>query len=104
MHTEPTNIFQSAYRTDYDPIRISYHGNVHYNSLVDPYKATIGVGLGLPGYQPGVSDKISLTDRDCTNLEDYYANFFCDALNFAFAGLTMYHPVKLCACFAAMSD
>ena len=76
LHTEPTNIFQSAYRTDYDPIRISYHGNVHYNSLVDPYKATIGVGLGLPGYQPGVSEQIISTDPDRTNLEHFSASRF----------------------------
>ena len=43
------------YKTDNAPIRLSYHGGVHYNSVVDPYKATIGVGLGLAGYKPGVS-------------------------------------------------
>ena len=54
------NTFHGAYKTDNDPIRLSYHGNVHYNSVVDPYKATVGVGLGLPGYQPGVSVKLNL--------------------------------------------
>ena len=53
---EPINTFHSSYKTDNEPIRLSYHGNVHYNSVVDPRKATIGVGLGLPGLQPGVSD------------------------------------------------
>ena len=52
---EPSNIFHGAYKTDCEPIRISYHQNVHYNSVIDPYKATIGVGLGLPGHIPGVS-------------------------------------------------
>lgn len=33
---------------------MSYHRNVHYNSVVNPNKATIGVGLGLPAYKPGV--------------------------------------------------
>jgi OTU domain-containing protein 5 len=59
---EPINTFHGAYKTDNDPIRVSYHRNEHYNSLVDPYKATIGVGLGLPGYQPGLADKNLMTD------------------------------------------
>ena len=36
------------------PMRLSYHGNVHYNSIVDPYAPTVGVGLGIAGYKPGV--------------------------------------------------
>ena len=48
------NTFDTAYKTDNAPIRLSYHANVHYNSIVDPYAASIGVGLGLPGFQPGV--------------------------------------------------
>lgn len=35
---------------------------MHYNSIVDPFKATIGVGLGLPGFQPGIADKELLVD------------------------------------------
>ena len=54
LSAEPINTFHGAYKTDNEPIRLSYHRNVHYNSVVDPYKATIGVGLGLPGFQPGV--------------------------------------------------
>ncbi|KAK7044042.1 OTU domain-containing protein 5, partial [Halocaridina rubra] len=53
----PINSFQGSFKTDNEPIRVSYHFGTHYNSLVDPYKATVGVGLGLPGYQPGVADK-----------------------------------------------
>ena len=53
--SDPINTFSCSYKTDNEPIRISYHRNTHYNSIVDPYKATIGVGLGLPGLQPGVS-------------------------------------------------
>lgn len=41
---------------------MSYHRGVHYNSLVDPYKATVGVGLGLPGFVPGQADKKLLGD------------------------------------------
>ncbi|KAK0400367.1 hypothetical protein QR680_003464 [Steinernema hermaphroditum] len=44
------------------PIRLSYHGKTHYNAVVDPYTATIGVGLGLPEFKPGEADKKLLTD------------------------------------------
>uniref|UniRef100_A0A0B6YBP0 ubiquitinyl hydrolase 1 n=1 Tax=Arion vulgaris TaxID=1028688 RepID=A0A0B6YBP0_9EUPU len=54
---EPMNTFDTAYKTDNPPIRLSYHGNVHYNSIVDPYSASIGVGLGLPGLQPGLAER-----------------------------------------------
>uniref|UniRef100_A0A915EDE4 ubiquitinyl hydrolase 1 n=1 Tax=Ditylenchus dipsaci TaxID=166011 RepID=A0A915EDE4_9BILA len=39
------------------PIRLSYHGTVHYNSVIDPFTATIGVGLGLPDFKPGMADR-----------------------------------------------
>lgn len=54
---EPINIFTGMHKTDNDPIRLSYHRNVHYNSIVDPFKASIGVGLGFPQLQPGLADK-----------------------------------------------
>ena len=41
---------------------MSYHRGIHYNSLVDPFKATIGVGLGLPGFVPGQADKKLMGD------------------------------------------
>lgn len=53
---EPINTFQGCVKTSDEPIRLSYHRN-HYNSIVDPYKATIGVGLGLPSFKPGLADK-----------------------------------------------
>ncbi|XP_062591563.1 OTU domain-containing protein 5-B-like [Saccostrea cucullata] len=59
---DPINTFNCPYKTENEPIRISYHGNVHYNSVVDPFKATIGVGLGLPGLQPGLADKSQMRD------------------------------------------
>lgn len=59
---EPINTFSCSYKTEDEPIRISYHRNTHYNSIVDPYKATIGVGLGLPGFQPGLADKNLMCD------------------------------------------
>ena len=43
-------------------IRLSYHRGVHYNSIVDPFKATIGVGLGLPGHVPGAADRSLVRD------------------------------------------
>lgn len=38
---------------------MSYHRNIHYNSVVNPNKATIGVGLGLPAFKPGVATPLS---------------------------------------------
>lgn len=45
--SEPKNIFQGNYETDLPPIRLSYHRNNHYNSLVDPNRPTVGAGLGF---------------------------------------------------------
>ncbi|CAD6190690.1 unnamed protein product [Caenorhabditis auriculariae] len=44
------------------PLRLSYHGAVHYNAIVDPHAATIGVGLGLPGMVPGAAEASLLAD------------------------------------------
>ncbi|XP_031549640.1 OTU domain-containing protein 5-B-like isoform X2 [Actinia tenebrosa] len=49
---EPINIFHSTQKTDNEPIRLSYHSNVHYNSVINPNKPSVGVGLGLSGYKP----------------------------------------------------
>lgn len=53
--SQPINIFQGGVGLDQEldlnefPIRLRYHDRLqHYDSLVDPYTATIGVGLGLP--------------------------------------------------------
>jgi len=59
--SEPINTFQGP-KSESEPIRLSYHRSVHYNSIVDPFKATVGVGLGLPAYDPGVADR-SLLER-----------------------------------------
>ena len=53
---EPINIFLGKHKNDNEPIRLSYQRGSHYNSIVDPYKATIGVGLGLPSYTPGLAE------------------------------------------------
>lgn len=51
---EPINTFHGIHQNNDEPIRVSYHRNIHYNSVVNPNKATIGVGLGLPAFKPGV--------------------------------------------------
>lgn len=56
----PINIFQGDYKTSDDPIRLSYHDGNHYNAIIDPYKPTAGLGLGLPGLQPGLADEMQL--------------------------------------------
>ncbi|ELU11592.1 hypothetical protein CAPTEDRAFT_227475 [Capitella teleta] len=60
--TDPINTFQATVDSDYEPIRLSYHRSMHYNSVVNPRKATIGVGLGLPGLQPGLAEKNQMRD------------------------------------------
>lgn len=57
--SEPINTFQGP-KSESEPIRLSYHRSVHYNSIVDPFKASVGVGLGLPAYDPGVADRTLL--------------------------------------------
>lgn len=52
---EPINTFHGIHQNNDEPIRVSYHRNIHYNSVVNPNKATIGVGLGLPAFKPGVT-------------------------------------------------
>lgn len=38
----PINIFHGGYRSGNAPIRVSYHGNSHYNAVVDPEEASVG--------------------------------------------------------------
>lgn len=38
----PFKTFQCTEETDNPPIRLSYHNGNHYNSVRDPYRATIG--------------------------------------------------------------
>ncbi|XP_011151142.1 OTU domain-containing protein 5-A isoform X2 [Harpegnathos saltator] len=60
--TEPIDIFHTTVKSDNEPIRLSYQRDSHYNSIVDPYKATVGVGLGLPAYNPGAADHALISD------------------------------------------
>ncbi|XP_065314191.1 uncharacterized protein LOC135923397 isoform X2 [Gordionus sp. m RMFG-2023] len=59
---EPINIFHGYNESTNEPIRLSYHKNSHYNSIIDPFKATIGVGLGFPLHIPGAADQNLLLD------------------------------------------
>ena len=56
----PLNIFHKEYKTSDAPIRLSYHDNNHYNAVTDPSNPTAGLGLGLPGLQPGLADKLQV--------------------------------------------
>ncbi|KAI4785783.1 hypothetical protein KUCAC02_037553, partial [Chaenocephalus aceratus] len=58
--TEPINTFHGIHQNNDEPIRVSYHRNIHYNSVVNPNKATIGVGLGLPAFKPGTLMKSAI--------------------------------------------
>lgn len=49
----PINIYNpEQMKNGFDPIRLSYHRYSHYNAILDPYKSSVGVGLGLAGYRP----------------------------------------------------
>lgn len=61
-HSDPINIFHGGNKTENEPIRLSYQRGSHYNSIIDPHKATIGVGLGLPNLSPGGADKNLIKD------------------------------------------
>lgn len=56
--TAPINIFNSEQLNNgYAPLRLSYQRGSHYNAIIDPYNATVGVGLGLAGYKPELQTK-----------------------------------------------
>jgi OTU-like cysteine protease len=57
---KPINIFQTDYKSSEFPIRLSYHDGNHYNAIIDPLVPTAGLGLGLPGLQPGLADKMQV--------------------------------------------
>jgi len=56
----PINIFHKEYKTCDVPIRLSYHDGNHYNAIIDPLMPTAGLGLGLPGLEPGLADKLQV--------------------------------------------
>ena len=68
----PLNIFHAEYKTSDAPIRLSYHDGNHYNAVIDPLVPTAGLGLGLPGLQPGLADKMQMAKavRESDRLAD----------------------------------
>jgi OTU domain-containing protein 5 len=40
-----------------EPIRLAYRDGNHFDAIVDPLLPTAGLGLGLPGLQPGLADR-----------------------------------------------
>ncbi|XP_056665886.1 OTU domain-containing protein 5-like isoform X2 [Monodelphis domestica] len=69
--TEPINTFHSIQQNEDEPIRVSYHCNIHYNSVVNPNKATIGVGLGLPSFKPGFAEQSLMKNAIKTSEESW---------------------------------
>ncbi|XP_043936195.1 OTU domain-containing protein 5 isoform X2 [Protopterus annectens] len=69
--TEPINTFYGIHQNEDEPIRVSYHRNIHYNSVVNPNKATIGVGLGLPAFKPGHADQSLMKSAIKTSEESW---------------------------------
>lgn len=67
----PINIYNSEQTNNgYQPLRLSYHRYSHYNAILDPYKSSVGVGLGLAGYRPEdfdpakqVTDAVQLSEQ-----------------------------------------
>lgn len=57
---KPLNIFHAEYKTADKPIRLSYHDGNHYNAVIDPLCPTAGLGLGLPGLDPGLADRLQM--------------------------------------------
>lgn len=48
--TEPINIFRpEQLNNGYEPFRLSYHRSSHYNAIINPFKESVGVGLGFSG-------------------------------------------------------
>jgi OTU domain-containing protein 5 len=74
--SDPINIFLGKHKNDNEPIRLSYQRGSHYNSIVDPYKATIGVGLGLPSYTPGLAEN-NLMKEAVSQSEHFHVEQVC---------------------------
>jgi len=69
----PINIFQAAYKTCDAPLRLSYHDGNHYNAVTDPLCPTAGLGLGLPGLEPGLADRMQM-QKAVDESEDLHAD------------------------------
>lgn len=84
------------------PIRLSYHQEGHYNAVVDPYEPNIGVGLGLPNYQPGVryghgcfEEAQNFTFMLCMIFSDARVYRFFEFISFCLYG-RMVNPTNRC--------
>lgn len=52
LSTEPVNIFGlEQIKEGVEPLRLLYQRGSHYNAILNPYKPTVGLGLGLSGYR-----------------------------------------------------
>lgn len=63
--TEPINIFRpEQLNNGYEPFRLSYQRSSHYNAIINPFKESVGVGLGLSGCrrEDGSMDRNKLTE------------------------------------------
>ncbi len=69
LSAEPMNIFHAEYDSHNPPIRLSYVGAVHYDSIVDPSLPSVGIGLGMPGLvaQPISEQIVSAVQRESEN-------------------------------------
>ncbi|CDW52058.1 OTU domain containing protein [Trichuris trichiura] len=70
VKTPPINTFFTNSSASTAPIRLSYHRSSHYNSVVDPYNATVGVGLGLPQFFPGLADRNLMSEATLVSEKD----------------------------------
>mmetsp|Transcript_10953 Transcript_10953/g.37251 ORF Transcript_10953/g.37251 Transcript_10953/m.37251 type:complete len:310 (-) Transcript_10953:117-1046(-) len=67
---QPMNTFQPDGHSSTPPIRVSYHHNQHYNAIVCDDEPAVGVGLGLPGYDPEADRAAQLAQSESEHLEE----------------------------------
>jgi OTU domain-containing protein 5 len=70
------NIFHGTYKDSYKdtsdpPIRLLYTNREHYDAVVDPYEATVGVGLGMPGLKAGSVEKDRIEQAKKLSLKEF---------------------------------
>ncbi|XP_055905865.1 uncharacterized protein LOC129941297 isoform X2 [Eupeodes corollae] len=66
----PINIFNSEQQNNgYPPLRLAYMRGSHYNAIIDPFNATVGVGLGLAGYKPELQTKDAMVLSEQLEIE-----------------------------------
>lgn len=64
------NIFHNKYAGEEEngaaPIRLLYRAGNHYDAVIDPYAATVGVGLGFANFEPGKVERDMLQTASWT--------------------------------------